>query len=437
MIGGLEILAQTTTMSTTAPGAMDPGHFFLRLALAVGLGLIVGLQRERASKGLAGIRTYPIITILGFLLAVLTPAGGYPWLLAAALLAVAGLVTMLRFLKSQGGVMETGIVTEVSALVMLALGYYLLQGRMEVALVIAGGMAVLMQYREPLHQLADKMGENDIKAIMQFVVVALVILPILPNEKMGPYNVFNPFEIWLVVVLIVGISFGGYVAYKLLGERKGMLLGAVLGGLVSSTATTVSFSRLVRADASLLTSAVMVIMLASAISVLRVLVLAWVMAPAFVVSMLAPMGLVMLLFFMLCLALGVRKTTGHTSMPAQHNPAQLRTALVFGGMYALIKLAVAAGNDWFGSGALYPVAMISGLTDVDAITLATADMVRHEALLGDLGWRLILVAIMANLVFKAVSAGVMGGKALFLKIGMYFGIIFVVGLGVVLFWPHH
>ncbi|MEI7767635.1 MAG: DUF4010 domain-containing protein, partial [Phycisphaerae bacterium] len=330
MIGGLEILAQTTTMSTTAPGAMEPGHFFLRLALAAGLGLLVGLQRERASKGLAGIRTYPIITILGFLLAVLTPAGGYPWLLAAALLAVAGLVSMLRFLKSQGGVMETGIVTEVSALVMLALGYYLLHGHMEVALVIAGGMAVLMQYREPLHQLADKMGENDIKAIMQFVVVALVILPILPNEKLGPYHVFNPFEIWLVVVLIVGISFGGYVAYKLLGERKGMLFGAVLGGLVSSTATTVSFSRLVRTDASLQGSAVMVIMLASAISVLRVLILAWVMAPTFVVSMLAPMGLVMLLFFMLCLALGVRKTTGQTTMPAQSNPAQLRTALVFG-----------------------------------------------------------------------------------------------------------
>ncbi|MEI7767335.1 MAG: DUF4010 domain-containing protein, partial [Phycisphaerae bacterium] len=221
------------------------------------------------------------------------------------------------------------------------------------------------------------------------------------------------------------------------GERKGMLFGAVLGGLVSSTATTVSFSRLVRTDASLQGSAVMVIMLASAISVLRVLILAWVMAPTFVVSMLAPMGLVMLLFFMLCLALGVQKTTGQTTMPAQSNPAQLRTALVFGILYALIKLAVAAGNDWFGPGALYPVAMISGLTDMDAITLATADMVRQGALLGDLGWRLILVAVMANLVFKAVSAGVMGGRALFLKIGFYFGIIFVVGLSVVLFWPHH
>ena len=205
-----------------------------QLALALGLGLLVGLQREWTAHHLAGIRTFPLITVLGTVLANLSQSQG-SWLVEAGLLAVALTVTVgavTSFLQSK---QTPGLTTEIAALVMYAVGAAVGYDQTALGLIVGGGVAVLLQWKEPLHSFVQRIGETDMRAIFQLAVIALVILPVLPNKNYGPYGVLNPFEIWLTVVLIVGISVGGYIAYKFLGAKAGTLLGAVLGGLMFSS----------------------------------------------------------------------------------------------------------------------------------------------------------------------------------------------------------
>src|SRR3954452_15044707 len=215
---------------------------FLQLAVALGLGLLVGLQRERMDSAIAGIRTFALITVLGAAAAQLGQVFG-GWVVAVGLLAVAGLVTAGNLSRLPQGKADPGQTTEFAALVMYGVGAWVVVGSMEQAVVLGGVVAVLLQLREPLHQFAGKIGEQDIRAIMQLVLISLVILPLLPDRAFGPYGVLNPYQVWWMVVLIVGISLLGYVAYKLFGGQAGTVLAGILGGVISSTATTGSYAR--------------------------------------------------------------------------------------------------------------------------------------------------------------------------------------------------
>jgi uncharacterized membrane protein (DUF4010 family) len=204
-----------------------------QLAVSFGLGLLLGLQRERSESSIGGIRTFPLIALFGTVCALLGKTFG-GWLVGAGLLALVAIVVYSNFAKIKSGEIDPGMTTEVAALLLYGLGAYLVIGSMVVAVVVGGAMAVLLQFKKPLHALAGAIGERDMKAIMQFVLLSLVILPVLPRQDFGPYGVWNPFQIWLMVVLIVGISLTGYIAYKCLGARRGTLLAGVLGGLISS-----------------------------------------------------------------------------------------------------------------------------------------------------------------------------------------------------------
>ena len=236
-----------------------------QLAIAFGLGLLLGLQRERAESSIGGIRTFPLIAIFGTICAQLEKSFG-GWVIAAGLLALVAIVIYSNFAKMKSGAIDPGMTTEVAALLLYGLGAYVVVGNMVIAVVVGGAMAVLLHFKKPLHELAGAIGEHDMRAIMQFVLLSLVILPVLPNQDLGPYGVWNPFQIWLMVVLIVGISLSGYIAYKILGARAGTLLAGILGGLISSTATTVSYARRTAENASLASLAAFVIMIASCVS---------------------------------------------------------------------------------------------------------------------------------------------------------------------------
>src|SRR5688572_6724005 len=216
---------------------------YVTLAISLGLGLLIGLQRERAEARLGGIRTFPLISLFGTFCGLLALRHGWG-ILVAGLLVVFGVLTISNVLKSREAPQpEPGQTTEVAALLTFALGAYLVSGERAVALVAAGITVVLLHLKEPMHRFVGKMGGHDMSAVMQFVVITLIILPLLPNRTFGPYHVLNPFDIWRMVVLIVGLSLTGYVIYKIWGERAGTISGGVLGGLISSTATTVSYAR--------------------------------------------------------------------------------------------------------------------------------------------------------------------------------------------------
>lgn len=405
--------------------------------MALALGLLIGLQRERADKDQAGIRTFALVAIAGFLIGFLKAEFG-GWLIASAVLFLAVMLTMGNFLLSQRETKAgAGITTEIATLVVFCLGVYLADTANDISLavVIGGVAALLLHYKKPMHQFVRGLDPPDVQAVMVFVLITLVILPVLPNQTYGPFDVVNPFEAWLMVVLIVGIGLAGYIAYRVAGSRVGTLLSGLLGGLVSSTATTVSASRLARGKSNRATVAGLIIMIASLVSVARVIIEIVVVNRSDLLATIPPMATFFVCFFVLTALLYWRRSGEVVHLDPPENPAELKPALVFGALYVLILLAVAAAKEYFGQAGLYVVAVISGLTDVDAITLSTSRLVENDTIEPDLGWRVILVAVLSNLLFKAGLAAVIGGKIVLKRIALWYGIAVVAGLLLILFWP--
>jgi uncharacterized membrane protein (DUF4010 family) len=283
--------------------------------------------------------------------------------------------------------------------------------------------------------LVGRFSEPDVRAIFNLVLIALVILPVMLNRSYGPYGVLNPFEIWLIVVLIVGISLGGYIAYKFFGARAGTLLGGILGGMISSTATTVSYARRTRHAPEAVGLAAFVITVASTIVFGRVIFEIAVVAPELLSKVAPPLVVIMLVMGVLALATYWTRGGEAEQVPLDKDPAQLTAAVLFGLMYAVILFAVAAGRQWLDDRGLYLVAVISGLTDVDAITLSTAQMIKRGELEVDTGWRMILLGSLSNLVFKGAAVAVLGHRQLLRRVSIVFGIVLACGVLLLLFWP--
>jgi len=400
---------------------LDLSSPFTKLAIALGLGLLVGLQREHVSSRLAGIRTFPLITLFGVLSGMLSQSFG-GWVIAAALLSLGGLIVLGNIIELKDGSMDPGLTTEAALLLMFGVGAYLVIGRMEVAIAVGGGVAVLLQAKVQMHGVAAKLGDSDLKALMQFVLLSLVVLPILPDRTYGPYSVLNPRQLWLMVCLIVGISLAGYVIYKFFGERAGMVLGGVLGGLISSTATTVSYARRTAASLPSVHLAALVIQIASTVVFARVLLVIGVVSPVLLVAAARPLLIMMTLMALLSLGVWLWGQKEQNRMPVQDNPSELKGALFFGVIFAAVLLAAAAAKERFGQSGLYVVAALSGLTDMDAITLSTAQLVNSDRLLPEVGWKLIVVSALANLVFKAGAIMVLGHRQLLARVGMLYGL---------------
>ncbi|GAA4440940.1 MgtC/SapB family protein [Pontibacter saemangeumensis] len=411
-------------------------ELFQKLGISLALGLLVGLQRQYDQSELAGIRTFPFITIFGTLSAMLAQEFG-GWVIAAGILSIAALTVAGNVIKSRSLPYKAGLTTEAAALLMYVVGAYLVLGDGTVAIAVGATVAVLLQLKSTLHGIVSKIGEKDLKAIMQFVLISLVVLPVLPDQTYGPYDVLNPHNIWLMVVLIVGISLLGYFAYQIFGHKAGSLLGGALGGLISSTATTVTYARRTHDSATSSTLAAFVVYIASAVSVARIITEVAVVAPATLATVGPPLAAVLLLMLLLGSAVYFYQKKGRDEMPPQGNPAQLKTALVFGAIYAAVILATAFAKDHFGDKGLYVVAVISGLTDVDAITLSTARLMNTGGLEFNNGWRVILVAALSNLAFKGVLVGVLGSRAMFGKVAVLFGVILIGGLLVLWLWPEN
>lgn len=396
--------------------------------------MLVGLQRQWKESEIAGIRTFPLITLLGTV-AVLVDGGSAGWSTAAGLPALAALLIVANLAKLKDGQSDPGLTTEAAALLMYVVGAALAADFRAPAIAVAGVAAVLLHWKKRMHEFVRGFGEKDVRAVMHLVLIALVILPALPNETYGPYDVLNPYKIWLMVVLIVGISLAAYVAYKLLGPRVGAILGGVLGGLISSTATTVSYARQSKASADVSAIAAVVIMIASAIANIRVLAEIAVVAPGLLPFVVAPLVILTVVMLLLAGIMFLWKGKTPTSTPSHDNPTQLKAAIVFGAMYALVLFFVAAAKDLFGEQALYVVAVISGLTDLDAITLSTAKLFNDERVAAGAAWRIVLVAAMSNLVFKAAAVALLGSNRLKLLIAVLFGMSLAVGAAILLLWP--
>ncbi len=405
------------------------------LGVSLLLGLLVGLQREWDKHPLAGIRTFTFITLLGSVSALLARDYG-GWVLATGMLAVAGLLITGNWMTENGDEdAPAGQTTEIAALLMFAVGAMLIAGHTVPAVVLAGTTAVLLHIRERLHSAIGKLSVTDVRAIFQFVLIAVVILPLVPDQTFGPYSVLNPFKVWLMVVLIVAISLSGYLAYRMVGVRGGSLLGGALGGLISSTATTVSYARQAAANPKAAGTAALVIVIASTVVIVRVAIEVAAVARGLLVTLIPPFAVIFVFMLGTSVLLYYRLQQEHTEPPEHSNPSQLKPAIIFAGLYAFVLLLVAFVNDRFGDQAIYLAAMLSGLTDVDALTLSVSELFNQERVSGDTAWRAILIATLSNLGFKAAAAGMLGGRKLFAIVGAAFAAAIAVGIVLILFWP--
>ena len=413
---------------------MELSELFVSLGIALGLGLLVGFQREKTQRELAGLRTFPLITIWGGMAGYLSiELGG--WVLAASTAALAALIVVGNLHLIEQKTSDGGLTTEVAMLVMFFVGAWLVLGPREVAVAVGGGVAVLLQAKEALQRLTERLDRDDLTAIMRFALIALVILPILPDEPFGPFQVLNLRAIWLLVVLIVGISLGGYIVYRFFGSKAGVLLGGLLGGVISSTATTVSYARRSRQHPDGARLAAVIVLIANSVVMIRVLVEIWLVGRSIFPAAVGPIGLLLLVQTAISLIFWWRVRHQDPDLPEQDNPAELKPALLFAALYAVVLVGVAAARTWFGDRGMYVVALISGLTDVDAITLSTAKLAEIGGIETPTAWRVIVVATLANLAFKTAVVASIGSRRMLGIIAIGAVITAASGIAILLLWP--
>jgi len=411
----------------------------ITLGIAFGLGLLVGLQREKSDHEMAGVRTFTLISILGVIAGFLTRDFENPFLLPMFGISITALMVMANYLKAKKEPKTTvGLTTEVAVLLMFAIGSYLVLGDRIIAVVVGASLAVLLYIKETLHNFIDNLKDKDLSAIMTFVGISLVILPILPNETYGPLDVLNPHDIWLMVILIVGISILGYFVYKWVGKKAGMISNGVLGGVISSTATTVSYARLSKNNDAMGKISAFVILAAVAVSIIRVIVEIGIVVPQKLSQIILPFlllfGFMAILSFVLFKT--ISKEENQTEVPEPKNPAQFKSAFVFGILYGLILLAVAFAEKEFGNSGLYLVSIIGGLAKKDAITLSLAHAIKG-GLDTELGWRLIMTGVLSNFAFKIILVTFLGNKKLRTWLGAALTISIIVGLLMMWLWPEN
>ena len=381
------------------------------LALATAIGLLMGLERERRPNALAGVRTFGLTGLLGAIAALLGEQLATPAFLIAGFALVALMIIAANFRNPEPD--DPGTTSVIALLVCYALGAMVWLGHGRLAVMAAVGTTMLLYFKSELRGVASRLTAQDWRSVLQFSVLSLIVLPILPNRGFGPYEAINPHQVWLMVVLISGISLAGYMALRLVGARYGAPLLGLLGGLVSSTATTMVFARHARENPALSATASLVILLANLIMVVRILAIAGALS-APVVPLLAAGCVPAMLIGAIVLARDWRQLAGKGALPVPEtgNPAELHTAMGFGLIYATVLLCAAWLSDVAGQGGLYLLALASGMTDVDAITLSTLRLHGVGKVETSAAAIAIQLAMLANLTFKAGLAFTLGGPAL-------------------------
>ena len=395
-------------MSFVAPELAAPVEAF---ATALGIGLLVGMERERRPDSAAGLRTFALVAMLGCLFALLSEKTGGPWVLIAGLVVVAGVMVASNF-SSQHEEQFRGFTSEAAIIIIYGLGAAVWFGYATLAVMLAISTTILLYFKAELRQLSERMTAKDINSILQFAVLSLVILPILPDNDFGPYNAINPRQVWWMVVLISGLALGGYMALRIIGARHGAALLGIFGGLASSTATTMMFSRHARDHGNLVRMAGIVILIANVMVMVRLGVVSGIVAPSLVV----PVAIVFACGIIPGVAMAlygwkILSAAGDLPMPEVKNPTELKTAISFGLLYAVVLLASAWLQDIAGNKGLFVVAMASGLTDADAAVLSALRLYNLEAISQGETVIAVTLALMSNLAFKiglVISIG--GGK---------------------------
>jgi uncharacterized membrane protein (DUF4010 family) len=399
---------------------MTQHTLFYRFGVALFIGILIGLQREHSfdkegkpgDKMFAGVRTFSLLALAGAAAAFASEMLISPWPFVTVLLIFGGLIAVSYHITAAKG--QIGMTTEVSAIMVILTGALAYWDQMAIAVALGVMVMSLLSLKVELHRFAERINREDVLSTLKFAIITAIILPVLPNQSFwpAPFDVLNPYKIWLMVVLISGISFLGYVLVKLVGSQRGVGLTGLMGGLVSSTAVTLSFSQRSQQVEKMAKPFALAITIAWTVMFARVLVV----VGALNIPLLRVVWLPIAAAGLAGLAYGVYlyfapRFTEETSVDVS-NPFELGPAISFGLLYGLILLVSRAAQLYFGDTGLFLSSILSGLADVDAITLSMSELSSSGNVSYSSAAQAIVLATMSNTVVKGSIVLTSGSKAL-------------------------
>lgn len=419
-------------MNETFMPATSVEDLFQRLSVSLAIGLLVGLERgwqsrnEEAGKRTAGLRTFALTGLLGGMAAVLASLTG-PAVLGLAFVAFAAVFAAFSWAEARAE-NDFSVTSVVAGMLTFALGAYAALGELRVAIAAAVAATLLLAFKPTLHGWMRRLTPEEIRAAFILLAMTFLLLPVLPDRTVDPWDSVNPARIWTYAILVAALSFAGYVAVRAVGDHAGILIAALTGGLASSTAATLTFARLakehhgVAGSDSLLAGGAL---LAGAVMFARILVITGAINAALVAHLAVPLGVAGAVLFVAGLLLVWRRRgerDGHTRLKLR-SPFELGTALKLAAFIAVISVLSKIIAGAVGEAGVLVLAAASGLADVDALTLSMGRLA-PDAVSLTMGAAAIVIAAGVNTVVKAVIAGVAGT----VRMGMIVGALSALGL---------
>jgi uncharacterized membrane protein (DUF4010 family) len=401
-------------------------------AIALLIGALVGLEREhrkpaQGSSAIPGIRTFTLMALVGAVAAWMSREFATPWILVGATLGVAATIVAGYVVQARRDPESIGLTTELAGLAVCLLGALTVIGSASLAVALAIVVSALLAFKQPIHSLARKLGPDDIYAVLKLLIATFIVLPVLPDRTIDPWGALNPYKLWLLVILISGMSLVGYVATRWLGAERGLAVTGFTGGFASSTAVTLSFARRSRelattggadAGSALATG----ILLAWLVMVGRIVVLVAVVHRDLLRAILLPVIVMGAATLVMAVVFHFRRPNSSAVAPTSanavplENPFSLTAAVKFALLFAVVLLVVKVVQRYYPGSGLYLVAFLAGLTDVDAITLSMAEYAKGGGL-ADKAAMAIIIAALSNTLVKAglvvgLGSGTLRGRIL-------------------------
>ena len=401
----------------------------IKLGIATGLGLVMGLEREFSKPHektfMAGFRTFPLITLFGFITSFFSDI--YSWyVFLAGFIGILTLVLVAKaFMARQGNV---GTTTGSAVFISYFIGALVHLDFTLLAVTLAVIVTFLLSLKLQFQNIAGNFTQQDIYALLQFIVISGIILPVLPDRTIGPYEILNPREIWYMVVLITGLSFTGYLFSKFIGTEKGILITSIVGSLASTTAVTWDYSSKSSKNPHLSNNYSVGIMTGSSIMYMRVLLVAWVINSNFAVHLVIPLAMLSVISLTSGFLIHkLRKNTAGNSELKLANPLDLVTAFKFALLFGATLFLVNMAEKWLGESGVYIISAISGSTDVDPVSISIAKMAGAKISIIT-GAKAVVLATLSNTLVKYIMCIMFGSAQLRLMTTYGFGSVLAAGL---------
>jgi uncharacterized membrane protein (DUF4010 family) len=419
---------------------MDEIEIFKRLAMALAIGLMLGVERGWETRNvpdgtrIAGIRSYGMMGLLGGLWGLFGQEAGQ-LAMGLGFVAFASLIVAAHVMLLRSNPGERSIAPVLAAFLSFALGGLAAYGHLIAA--AAGGVVTLalLSLKTPLHRFVAWIEPTTMKAAVQLLVISVVLLPVLPNQGYGPEQSLNPFRIWWIVVLIAAIGFVGYIAIKVAGTRLGAMLTAAFGGMASSTVLALSFARMARETPELRSLLAAGVAVASSLMAIRILALAAILNPALLLALAVPMAAMTVVGLAGAglLWLSARRTNIGSATPVT-NPFEFWTAIKLAAFMTVVLLLAAVMHQWYGERGVDLVAAIAGLADVDAITVSMSHSLAGGSMAASAASLAVSIAAIVNTLVKAGVVWVIGGKRMGVQVGIVAVAMSVAAVAGLLIW---